>query len=291
MLTRLAPALACAGVAFLYAAPATAGPDFGYVYTADIEEPGETELTLWATDRHGKAEGHYGAQDYRIEAERGITKRLQISAYANFAGHHVRGLIGEFERVDRTLAFQGLSTEFKYQLRSPDKGKLGFALYAEPGWSRISKVTGEHATEYELELKAIMQKNLAGDRLVWAANLTFEPEWEREHEEIAPGVVSSETEQELGIELSTGLSYRVAPRFWLGAEARYHSLYPDWAHGLHRENYAIYAGPSVHYDGGEWSVTAAFLPQLFGSPHQAGSSLELDDHEKREFRLKISKEF
>jgi hypothetical protein len=291
LLTRIVPALACAAVALTCSQPAKAAPDFGYVYTAEIEEPGETELTLWATDRRGKGRGHYDAQDYRIEVERGITERFQASLYVNFAGHHVRGLTGEFEEGHRGLAFQGLSTEFKYQLRSPDKGRLGLAIYAEPGWSRISKVTGEHATEYELELKAIAQKNFAGGRLVWAANLTLEPEWEREHEEIGPGLVSSKTEKELGVEVSTGLSYRVARRFWLGAEARYHSLYPDWTHGLHRENYAVHAGPTVHYDSGEWSVTATLLPQLFGSPHQSGSSLELDDHEKREFRLKISKEF
>jgi hypothetical protein len=30
-----------------------AGPDFGYVYTAQTEEAGETELSAWATDRRG----------------------------------------------------------------------------------------------------------------------------------------------------------------------------------------------------------------------------------------------
>jgi len=33
-----------------------AGPDFGYVYTTGIEEEGETELSLWATDRRGKGQ-------------------------------------------------------------------------------------------------------------------------------------------------------------------------------------------------------------------------------------------
>jgi hypothetical protein len=60
---------------------------------------------------------------------------------------------------------------------------------------------------------------------------------------------------------------------------------------MHRENYAVYAGPTVHYDGGEWSVTASWQPQLFGGPSPRGSSLELDDHEKRELRLKLSYEF
>jgi hypothetical protein len=284
-------AVVAAALGIVCGGPAIAAPDFGYVYTAATEEAGETELSLWATDRRGKGEGHYDAQDYKLEVERGITDRFGVSAYAKFASHHVHGLDGEFERVDRDFAFQGLSAEFKYQLRAPLHGRLGVTLYAEPGWSRISKVTGERAGEFELELKAIVQKNFAGDRLVWAANLTLEPEWEREHEEIAPGVVSSVTEKELAIELATGLSYRVTPKLWLGAEGRYHSVYPDWTHGLHRENYAVYGGPSVHYEAGEWSLTATWLPQLFGGPGQAGSSLDFEDHEKNELRLKVSREF
>lgn len=287
---RILPVAVAAGLASLCASRAYADPDFGYVYTAQVEEPGETEVSVWATDRRGKGDGHYDAQDYRVEVERGLTEHLQGSVYANFASHHVRGLYGEFAPADRDLAFQGLSAEFIYQLREPKSGRLGVALYAEPAWSRISKVTGRKGDEYELELKVIVQKNFLADRLVWAANLTVEPEWEREHEQIAPGLVSSKTEKELGVEVATGLSYRVASRWWLGGEARYHSLYPNWTHGLHRENYAVYAGPSVHYDGGKWAVTATWLPQLFGSPSPNGS-LELEDHEKNELRLKLSYEF
>jgi hypothetical protein len=285
-------AAVAAAVFYLGSSPVqAAAPDFGYVYTAGIEEAGETEISLWATDRRGKGAGHYDAQDYRLEVERGITDRFQMSVYANFAGHHVRGLGAEFEPVDRGFGFQGLSAEFKYQLIKPSKNGFGLAFYAEPGWSRIVKVTGQKAREYELELKAIAQKNFLDGRLIWAGNLTFEPEWEREREEVSPGIIESETEKELAIEVASGLSYQVARRWWVGAEGRYHSVYPDWTHGLHRENYAVYAGPSVHYDGGEWSVTATWQPQLWGGPGRAGSSLELDDHEKREFRVKLRKEF
>jgi hypothetical protein len=287
---RYLPAAAVAGVAALHGTASTAGTDFGYVYTADTEEAGETELSFWATDRRGKGDGHYDAQDYRLEVERGITDRFQVAGYANFAGHHIRGLDGEFERVNRGFAFRGLETEFKYRVLDPSHDHVGLALYAEPGWSRIGKVTGEKADEFELELKAIIQKNFLADRFVWATNLTLEPEWEREHEQIAPDVVRKKTEKELAIEVATGLSYRVVPKLWLGVEGRYHSVYPDWTGGLHRENYAVYAGPTIHYDGGEWSVTATWLPQLFGAPNERGSALELDDHEKRELRLKLSYE-
>jgi hypothetical protein len=266
-------------------------PEFGYVYTAATEEAGETEVSLWATDRRGKGRGHYDAQDYKLEVERGITDRFGISAYAKFASHHVRGVGLEFEPVDRNFAFQGLSAEFKYKLLDPSHDRFGLTFFAEPGWSRISKIKGERARELELELKAIVQKNFAHDRLVWVMNLTLEPEWERERETIAAGVVTRDTETELGIEVSTGLSYNIARHWWVGGEGRYHSVYPDWTHGLHRENYAVYAGPTVHYDGGEWSVTASWQPQLFGGLGAADRGLEFDDHEKREFRLKLSKEF
>ena len=269
--------------------PASAG--FGYVYTAETEEAGETELSLWATDRRGKAEGQYSAQDYRFEVEHGFTDRFQASLYANLASHHIRGAKPDLENADRNFAFRGLSAEFIYALRKPTGGRLGVALYAEPAWSRIQHVTGEKASEYELELKAIIQKNFAGDRLVWATNLTFEPEWEEGAHELTPGSGESQWEKELNIEVASGFSYRVARNWWVGFEGRFHNVYPDWSHGLHRENYAVYAGPSVHYGNGGWAVTATWLPQLFGGPSGRGSSLEFEDHEKRELRLKISKEF
>lgn len=291
MPTRYLCAVAWASAGIIYAEPARADADFGYVYTADVEERGETEVTLWATDRRGKGEGHYDAQDYRLEVEHGITDRFQASAYLNLQSHHIRGVDAELERVDRDFALSGLAAEFKYQLLNPEKNGVGLAFYAEPAWSRISKVKGEKSREFELELKAILQKNFAHDRLVWATNLTLEPEWEREHEEVAPGIVNRTTEKELAIELSTGLAYRIADKWWMGVEGRYHSVYPNWTHGLNRENYAIYAGPTVHYDGGKFSVTATYQPQLFGAPNEGSSSLEVDDHEKREFRVKLSYEF
>ncbi|HEX5259253.1 MAG TPA: DUF6662 family protein [Sphingomicrobium sp.] len=290
-MTRFLSAALAAAFALACAKPAHASdPDFGYVYTTHIEEPGETEVTLWATDRRGKAAGHYDARDYRIEVERGITRHFQVSGYLDLASHHIHDVGGKFDPVHRNFAVQGLSAEFKYQALDPAHDRFGLAFYAEPGWSRIGKVTGEKGRELELELKAIAQKNFANDRLVWAANLTLEPEWEREHEDVGAGV-APKTEKELALEVASGLTYEVAPKWWLGVEGRYHRVYPNWTQGLHRENYAVYAGPSVHYDGGKWAVTATWQPQLFGSPNGPGSSLELDDHEKRELRLKLSYEF
>lgn len=265
---------------------------FSYSYGAETLPKGGSEAYLWFTDRRGKAEGHYDAQDYKLEIEHGLTDRFQLSGYANFSGHHIRGLEPELKGVDRDIGFKGLQVAAKYNVLSPYKDGVGLAFYVEPGWSRIHNVEGKKVTEYELELKAIVQKNFLDDRLIWATNLTLEPEWEKERElDPLTGDTETEWEKELAIELTSGLSYRVAANWFLGVEGRYHSEYPNWTQGLHREHYAIFAGPSLHYGGRKWWFTATYLPQITGSPHDAGRSLHLDEHEKRELRLKVGYNF
>ncbi len=286
MLRGVAVLLVCSCLT-LWPVRAVAAPDFGYVYTTEIEPPGETEIAAWATERAGAGDGHYDAEDYRMELERGVSRNLQLSGYAQFSGHHIRPSSGGSDIVERDVEFQGLSAEVVYQLRSPEMGRLGIAAYAEPEWSRTSKVSGQRSEELGVELKAIAEKTFIAGRLVWALNFTLEPEWHRPHE-TASLRGGGEAKEELTAEISTGLAYRVSKHWWFGSEGRYQSVYPDWTHGLHRENYAVQAGPMVHFDAGRLGATATFLPQLFGAPAKTGSRLELHDHQKSEFRLKLA---
>lgn len=276
------------GLAALAASPASADEQyFGYTYSAELLGKGQTEAEFWLTDRRGKQLGHFDAQDYRLELEHGVTNRFSVSGYANFAGHHIRN---DDEQVDRDLALRGFSAEFKYQLLSPYKDGLGLTLYAEPGWSRIHG-GGEKGTELELESKVLVQKNFLDDRLIWAANFTFEPEWEKEHEvDAGTGRPVSEWEKELKLEASTGVTYRLANGWYAGVEGRYASVYRDWTHGLHRETYAVFAGPAIHYGGKRFWATLSYQPQLFGKPSPSGK-LALDEYERREVRLKLGYNF
>lgn len=280
------------GVAALASAPAQADERyFGYTYSAEPMPKGETEIELWATDRRGKETGHYDAQDYRIEVEHGFTDRLTVSGYLNLGSHHIRGLEPDFEDVHRNFALQGLSSEIKYNVLSPYKDGFGLTLYAEPAWSRIHSVEGEKGTEYELELKAILQKNFLDDRLIWASNFVFEPEFEHEKEtDELTGETESEWEKELKLHVTSGLAYRIGPGWFAGVEGRYSSVYPDFTHGLHRETYAVFAGPTIHYAAKKWWITASYQPQLFGSPSPRGARA-LDEFEKREFRVIFGYEF
>lgn len=273
------------------AVPARAAESpFGYSYTADTEEAGETELSLWATDRNGKAQGHYDAQDYRLEVEQGFTDSFQVAAYVDAASHHVRGVGADIADVRRALRFDGGSLEFKYRLLNQGRHGIGFAIYAEPGWSRIHHVEGSNGLEYELEVKAIVSRSFADGRLLWAANLTAEPEWERESQLLAPGVTRHGWGKELKLHATTGIAYRLWRNWSAGVEGRYSSVYPDWTHGLHRDAAAVFAGPTIAFSSEEWSASLTFLPQLFGSGTR-GSSRSLDEFEKREIRLRVSHEF
>lgn len=287
MKALLLSAVAIFAGSFGAAARADENP-FVYNYTADLEDRGETEAALWLTDREGKAEGHYDAQDYRFEIEHGFTNRFSASTYLNFASHHISGLEPDLAPVHRDFAFQGVSAEFKYKLLDDEKDGIGFTLYAEPGWSRIHDVEGTKGAEYELELKAIFSKGFSGDRVVWAGNLTFEPEWE--HEAPEPGLTATHWERELKLQASTGIAYRVAPHWYVGGEARYAGVYPDWTSGLHRSASALFAGPTVSFSAGEWSAAVSFMPQLGGSPSPVGGR-NLDEFEKREIRLRVSHDF
>lgn len=257
----------------------------GYSYGSETLPKGKTEAYVWITHRAGKDEGTYRATDYKFELEHGLTDRLQMSGYLNFASHKVEGLEPEFEDVNRDFGFQGAQVSFKYAILSPYKDPIGLAVYIEPGYSRIGKLSGERNREWEIEAKLIAQKNFLNDQLIWIGNITYEQEFEKED-----GVWSDEWEKEAALEFTTGLSYRFAPNWYAGVEARYHSVYPDFPDKSNRENYSVFVGPTLHWGGERAWFTATWLPQVTGSPSPTGR-LQLHEHEKNEFRLKAGYNF
>lgn len=259
----------------------------GYSYGSETLPKGKTEAYAWITHRAGKDEGTYRATDYKFELEHGLTDRLQMSGYLNFASHKIDGLEPEFEDRDRNFGFQGAQVSFKYAILSPYKDPIGLAVYLEPGYSRIHKVSGERNREWEIEAKLIAQKNFLNDQLIWIGNITYEQEFEKERED---GVWSDEWEKEAALEFTTGLSYRFAPNWFAGVEARYHSEYPGFPDKVDREHQAFFFGPTLHWGGERAWVTATWLPQIGGSP-SPGRALHLEEHEKNEFRLKVGYNF
>jgi hypothetical protein len=277
------PATILLGTALLAALAPHARADenfFGYTYGSETLPKGHWEIYQWATSRTGKADGHYRALDLQTEFEYGFTDRLQGSFYLNAVHHDISGVTDFDDRSQ--LRFNGLQASLKYSLKSPYKDAYGLAVYLEPGYKRYSAKSGDREDIFFLEPKLIVQKNFLEGTLIWAANLSGE--FEREH-----NLVKNEWESELELQFSTGLSYRFAPRWFVGAEALCTSAF-ERMHLDELGEYAIFAGPNLHYATGKWWATLAVMPQLTGWPENKGSR-NLDNFEALQVRLKIGINF
>ena len=280
------PALATLAAAALCTARADEN-FFGYSYGAETLPKGKGEAYSWTTARLGKGPGHYAGFDFQQELEYGITDRLQMSFYFTERYHSFSVEEDGAAKRLRRFSYDGNQVEFKYNVLSPFKDAVGLALYVEPRYSLIEKESGDKVLELEMETKVILQKNFLDDQLVTALNLTTEFAWNRPRPSGGLGFGT-----ELAAEVTGGISYRVAPKWFVGVEARYETAFPNM--NLHaQESWAFFAGPAVHYGGERWWATLTWLPQLTGdAPDSTRSSqLDLEHHERQEIRLKVGYNF
>lgn len=277
---------------------------FGYVYTTDTHPKGSFEFEQWMTMRKGKMQGDYRLGQYRTEIEYGVTDRFQASLYWNTysinasandaagetAGPYIPESIDKAQRYRRGLSHDGWSAEFIYRVLSPYADPVGLALYVEPSFGKFKN---------ELETKLILQKNFLDDRLVLGYNLTLAPEWEKKAADPAADPASAEfgarTEKVTELVHTFGVSYRFAPGWSAGVEARNHHEYSG--HSLKRrdrEFSAWSAGPTVHYASQSWWFTATWLPQLKSARcftddqcAETANRRNLADLERNEFRFRF----
>jgi hypothetical protein len=236
---------------------------FTYVQEADVLPKGGLEFEQWLTHRHSKADGVFAAWDFREELEYGLTDRLSVAGYLNFKDTLSEGVTGRTD--ESSFEFDGISTELKYQLVNPNTKPIGVLAYGEATYN---------GDEFELEEKLVLQKNF-GAKWVAAFNVTLEEEWT-----FGP----TDTEEELSLELTAGIAYKINSHWSIGVEGRNHRVFAPGLDFSHREADAWFVGPNVHYAGSKWWATLTVLPQVHGSP-DTRDGLELEEHEKIEVRL------
>ncbi len=277
-------ATAASMVCLLVATPAAHAGEaiFTHTYLAETLPAGAKEVEQWVTYREGKSQGVYRLWQTRTEFEYGLTDRWTVALYANaYAvtaqnnnsttsrnnytavgdGDEVTGggpvtfgaYVPNFEALPVPSArysksdFESLSVESIYQFLSPYKDGVGLAGYVE--------LTGGSKTQ-ELELKLLVQKNLLEDQLVLAGNIALEFE-----KETWSGLAA---EKETKLLLSGGASYRFAPGWRAGLELRNQRAY-EGGYSLsssHRDDSAWFFGPTLHYAGESFYVTAGYSQQL-----------------------------
>lgn len=271
---------------------------FGYLKGAETLPKGALEIVQHTTKRWDKGAGDYTAYDSKTEMEYGVTDKFTAAAYLLGQSVKTQGLLVDGyipKDADTGLKLSGLEVSGKYNFLSPAKDDIGLAGYVSAAYTTLDPHSGQKKDKYTVETWLLGQKNFFDDQLVWVANLGMEATYaKRKPIDGLPAGFDWNTnpEMEIGLLAGTGLSYRIAPKWFVGAEALYDTEYET---DVGQERWSIHAGPSLHYGDRKWWFTLTWLPQLRGGgekfPEQNDTNLHLIEKTKQEVRLKIGFNF
>ena len=282
-----------------------------YAQGTDTRPKGSWELKLSDISRIGKGSGNYVFNDIRPEVEYGITDKWTVGAEILIFDHHYsvddENLNPMFETQGGAgREYAGFEISTKYNILSPYKDFMGLSLGFSYERREVYRLDGADIDQDSFVPMIFLQKNFLDNTLVTA----FKGKIEFERRE-SPGVL----EEEIALDLSAGIAYRFAPKWFVGFEARYQSdfLSPeiegeasdggqqssfdltDFTWGSQFQ-YGTYIGPSIHYAEENWWITASVLLQVKGggdetrNPTIHGGKV-YDEHERVHLGLTVGYEF
>jgi hypothetical protein len=285
-------------LATLAVAPALADENlFGYVKGAETLPEHSYEAYGIVTNRTDKSVGNYDAWDTKFELEYGATNRFTVAGAIIGRSVDVNGLIvdGYLPKDEDTgLQFSGVEVNGKYNFLSPALDDFGLSGYWELEYNTIDAHSGQDKDTLSFTSMLIGQKYFLEGQLIWAGNLLLEATHAKR------GAISdlpedfewsTDAEVELELGAGTGLSYRIAPNWFVGAEVLYETEYET---EVGQERYSIFAGPTLHYGGPTWWATFTWLPQLTGGGEKfdgQDTDLHLIEKTEQEMRLKVGYNF
>lgn len=253
---------------------------FGRTRGAETLPEGEAEVYQTTTARTGKDSGTYAGWDFETEAEYGFTNNLSGSLAVIQHYFHVRNNaeLGDIEGYQ----FGGVEVAAKYRVLSPFKDPIGLAFRLEAGYLSQDDVGGFDQEEILLAPMVMIQKNFLDDTLIMSLNLGAEWAWGKQPAE--------EYNKEISFDGAYGISYRFAPNWYIGGEARIRSEFPLFDLSFH-EHSVVFVGPALHYGGKKWWATASYGYQVWGKGVDEPSGNTYAEEAQNEFRLKIGLNF
>jgi opacity protein-like surface antigen len=289
-----------------------------YARGADTLPQGELELALGTITKLDKNSGDYRLTEIRPEIEYGITDRLTVMGELIIFDHDYSvedpdlqpmfdeqgGAGGRFQETQ----IGGYELALKYNLLSAYTAPIGLSFGAGYEHREAYRLDGADIEQNTIVLRTFLQKNFLDDTLVFA--LSPKVELERR---TSPGVL----EEEIGLVVAAGVSYRVAPRWNVGLEYYHQSDYlspqdtetGEFEPALNRSSWDLgdlrvgsqfqngnYIGPTVHYADRDWWVTAGALYQFAGGGNEeAGAYVRdgrnWDEHERWHIGVSFGYEF
>lgn len=268
----------------------------GYVKGAETLPEGAWEGYQIFTRRDDKGEGKYTAIDSVTELEYGITSKFTVSGGIKAMTLDTSGLLIDGylpEEKDSSWEFTGFEVAMKYNFLSPALDDFGLSGYWEFDYGTIDPHSAQDKTTISIESMLIAQKYFLEGQLIWAGNLGMEATYAKRDEidNLPPGFEwPTDPEMEIEFQLGTGISYRFAPKWFVGLEAMYET---EFETEVGQERWSVFVGPSIHYGGPQWWTTLTWFEQLEGG----GELINDDDDQhliektKNELRLKIGYNF
>jgi len=271
---------------------------FGYVRGAEVVPKGGWELYNTTTLRDGKGAGSYRAFDNVTELEYGVNDRFNVSGGLQLLSIDTQGLSFDgYLPGDKEFDLRPSGAELtgKYNFLRPAADGIGLSGRFALDYSWIDRHSGEDKDTLSAEFDLIAQKYFMDGEMIWVGNLGLEATY-ADRAEIAdlPEGFEWPTDPEMEIELKvgTGLSYRFAPNWFIGAEALYET---EFETEIGQERWSVFAGPTLHYGSNKWWATLSYLPQIRGGGEQYEGQTETDLHliekTEQESRLKIGFNF
>ena len=284
----------------IFSSPAYADESFfAYAIGSDTQQKGHGEVSIRLTDRFDKDAGRYNGIDVLLGGEYGVSNRLSIGLDLEVFKLNYKdsfaliqtspGVFADFypKQYNKTkIGRYGFNV--KYQISSPYTSKIGVAInteiYYRPNFGRVD---GAKQKQLSFEPSLILQKNFRNDTVVALLNIKAEIETVRKRQY----AIATIDANEIKFEPTAAVSYRFAKGLYIGAEGFYRA---DNANGRFNHD-SLFLGPTLHYGGKKFYLTATFLRQISGSPTYSysttdffrGRGVNLEEETRNEARLKI----
>lgn len=290
---------ALVGALILSSSLAVAGESlFATVKSAEPLPDGASELYLKVKQRDDKGSGDYTAYDYTVEYEYGVTDSFTVAGALKAMSLDTSGLLIEGylpKEEDFGFKTSGAEIELAYNFLKPALDDFGLSTSVSLDYGWLDPHSGQDKTTVSVELGLQLQKYLLDGQLIWGGNLNLESTWaDRKAVANLPDDFEWPTDPEMELELSysTGLSYRFAPNWFIGAEVQYQEEYET---EVNRERWSWFAGPSIHYGGKSYWVNLSWLEQVKGGGEayddQPDTDLHLIEKTKSEVLLQVGFNF
>lgn len=271
---------------------------FATVKSAEPLPKDASEVYVKVNQRDDKGTGDYTAYDYTLEYERGITDSFTVAGSLKGMSLDTSGLLIEgYLPKEKKFDFKttGFEIEAAYNFLKPALDDFGLSTSVAFDYGWIDPHSGQDKTTINVELGLQLQKYFMDGQLIWGGNINLETTWaDRSKIDNLPADFEWPTDPEMEIELSysTGLSYRFAPKWFIGIEAQYQEEYET---EVNRERWSWFAGPSLHYATKNYWVNATWLEQFRGGGEsyddQPDQDLHLIEKTKTELLVQVGYNF